>query len=187
MLERESRRCAMFPIVRCICASVTCLTAALAALQGQNPIHSERLEVSHNKPFVMVMVNGKGPFRFVIDTGTGGDAFVTPEFAEALGLSAVGQARLSDPSKQCIRSVPVVMMQSLEVAGVEFRDIKARVHALGKGEGSYEGLLGFSLFRDYLLTLDYPNRELTLATGSLVPDGEHSVLSFRIPDGIPIV
>jgi len=61
------------------------------------------------------------------------------------------------------------------------------VHVLGRGEGSYHGLLGFSLFRDCLLTLDFPSRELTLARGSLLPDGEHSVLSFRMPDGIPIV
>ena len=61
------------------------------------------------------------------------------------------------------------------------------MHLLGRGEGSYQGLLGFLLFRDCLLTLDFPNRELTLATGSLLSDGEHSVLSFRMPDGIPIV
>jgi hypothetical protein len=79
------------------------------------------------------------------------------------------------------------MIHSLAVAGFEFRDVKARVHVLGNGEGSYQGLLGFSLFRDCLLTLDFPNRELTLADGSLLSDGEHSVLSFRMPDGIPIV
>lgn len=150
-------------------------------------VHSVRIELDHDKPFVTIMVNGKGPFRFVIDTGTSADAFVTPEFAEVLGLPAIGQSRLSDPSKQYVRSVPIVLIQSLEVAGFDFRDIKAKVPALGKGEGSYQGLLGFSHFRDYLLTLDFPNRELTLATGSLLPDGEHSVLSFRMPDGIPIV
>ncbi len=150
-------------------------------------MHTERLELVHDKPFVMVMVNGKGPFRFVIDTGTSGGAFVTPELVGILGLSAVGQARLSDPSKQSVQSVPLVMIQSLEVAGFEFTDIKARVHLLGRGEGSYQGLLGFSLFRDCLLTLDFPNRELNLSKGSLLPDGEHSVLSFRMPYGIPIV
>jgi hypothetical protein len=150
-------------------------------------VHTERLQLVHDKPFVMVMVNGKGPFRFVVDTGTSADAFVTPELAGILGLSTIGQARLSDPSKQSVQSVPIVMIQSLEVAGFEFRDIKARVHVLGTGEGSYQGLLGFSLFRDCLLTLDFPSRELTLATGALLPDGEHSVLSFRMPDGIPIV
>jgi len=150
-------------------------------------VHNEHLELVHDKPFVMVTVNGKGPFRFVIDTGTSGGAFITPELTGILGLSAVGQARLSDPSKQSVQSVPIVMIHSLAVAGFEFRDVKARVHVLGNGEGSYQGLLGFSLFRDCLLTLDFPNRELTLADGSLLSDGEHSVLSFRMPDGIPIV
>jgi hypothetical protein len=170
-----------------------CIIAALvsggtlSSLCQTDIVHTERLELVHDKPFVMVMVNGKGPFRFVIDTGTSGDAFVTPELAGILGLSAVGQVRLSDPSKQGIETVPIVMVQSLEVAGFKFRDIKARVHVLGRGEGSYEGLLGFSLFRDCLLTLDFPNRALILATGALSPDGEHSVLAFRMPDGIPIV
>jgi hypothetical protein len=48
-------------------------------------------------------------------------------------------------------------------------------------------LLGFPLFRDYLLTLDYPNRRMTLARGSLTADGERSVLPFRMPFGVPIV
>jgi len=170
-----------------VCIIVALLSGAIPSSLCQPAMHSERLELVHGKPFVMVLVNGKGPFRFVIDTGTSGGAFVTPELAGILGLSAVGQARLSDPSKQSVQSVPIVMIQSLEVAGFEFKDIKARVHDLSKGEGSYQGLLGFSLFRDCLLTLDFPNRELTLATGSLLPDGEHSVLSFRMPYGIPIV
>jgi hypothetical protein len=174
-------------ILNRVCIIVALLGGVTPRSLCQTDVCSEHLELVHDKPFVMVMVNGKGPFRFVIDTGTSGGAFVTPELTGKLGLSAVGQARLSDPSKQSVQNVPIVMIQSLEVAGFEFKDIRARVHALGKGEGSYQGLLGFSLFRDYLLTLDFPNRELTLATGSLLPDGEHSVLSFRMPDGIPIV
>ena len=39
------------------------------------------------KPYVMVTVNGKGPYRFVIDTGTGAEAFVTPELADELKLT----------------------------------------------------------------------------------------------------
>jgi len=173
-----NRVCMIVALVGGVASSSLCQT---------DPVHTERLELVQGKPFVMVMVNGKGPFRFAIDTGTSGEAFVTPELTGILGLSTVGQARLSDPSKQNVQRVPIVMIQSLEVAGFEFRDIKARVHLLGSGEGSYQGLLGFSLFRDCLLTLDFPGRELTLATGSLLPDGEHSVLSFRMPDGIPIV
>jgi len=49
------------------------------------------------------------------------------------------------------------------------------------------GLLGFVLFRDYLLTLDFPNRRVMLQAGALAPDGERTVLPFRSPDGVPIV
>src|SRR5277367_46529 len=90
-----------------------CAGAALAAglsisLPAQDVTHSTPIEVIHGKPFVKVMINGKGPFRFVIDTGTGGEAFVTAELAAQLGLPSAGQVRLSDPSGQGGQRVPMV-------------------------------------------------------------------------------
>jgi Aspartyl protease len=154
---------------------------------AQGGPHSSPLEIIHDKPFVMVMVNGKGPFRFVIDTGTGGEAFVSAELASNLGLLQSGQITLNDPSGRGGQKVPLVVLDSLQVAGVEFTAVKAAVHNLGNGEGTCQGLLGFALFRDYLLTLDYPNRRMALTSGDLKPDGERSVLSFRMPERIPIV
>jgi len=168
----------------------TVLFASLAVIPGagaQDGSHSSPLEIIHDKPFVMVMVNGKGPFRFVIDTGTGGEAFVSSELAAKLGIPQSGQILLNDPSGKGGQRVPMVVLDSLQVAGVEFTGVKAAVHNFGSGEGVCQGLLGFALFRDYLLTLDYPNRRMALTSGDLKPDGERSVLSFRMPEGIPIV
>lgn len=165
-------------------AAFTITSAAQSGLAGE---HTTRIELTHGKPFVMVKVNGKGPFRFVIDTGTGAQAFVTPTLAEQLGLPTSGQVHLSDPSQQRAQSVPLVQIQTLQVAGVEFNNVQAVVHSLGSGDGYYEGLLGFPLFRDFLLTLDFPNRRITLASGALKPDGAHSVLPFRTLQGLPIV
>jgi predicted aspartyl protease len=185
----------MFSFARRICACVPLLMGLPVLLAAQatqpekleNSLHSAPIDVAHGKPFVMVMVNGKGPFRFVIDTGTGGEAFITSELAERLGLPAAGRARLRDPSGQGGQRVPMVLIQSLQVAGVEFTSVKAAVHKLSDGDGDYQGLLGFLLFRDYLLTLDFPNRRMALASGALEGDGERSVLTFRMPDGVPIV
>ena len=47
-------------------------------------------------------------------------------------------------------------------------------------------MLGFTLFHDYLLTLDFPNRQVLLTQGALIPDREKTVLPFRMPDGVPI-
>jgi predicted aspartyl protease len=170
-----------------VCAAVTLMVAASSILIAQSTQMSTPLELTHGKPFVKVMVNGKGPFRFVIDTGTGADAFVTPELADTLGLPEIGHVRLSDPTRQGGQRVPMVSIQSLEVAGVVFTEVKAARHNLSTVDGPCDGLLGFELFRDYLLTLDYPNRRMTLSFGALEPDGERSVLRFRMPDGIPVV
>jgi predicted aspartyl protease len=169
------------------CVAVAMMAGAGLLLAADSEVLSAPLDFSHDKPFVMVMVNGKGPFRFVIDTGTGGEAFVTQELAEQLKLPVTGQVRLSDPSGQGSQRAPIVSIQSLKVAGVNFTGVKAVEHSLSDKDGECEGLLGFLLFRDFLLTLDFPDRRMTLATGALAPDGGRNVLPFRMPEGIPIV
>src|SRR5580658_7673496 len=84
----------MFKPSRFICATLISVAFAPLWSLAQDHEHVARLDVIHGKPFVMVTINGKGPFRFVIDTGTGGEAFVSAELAEQLGLPATGQARL---------------------------------------------------------------------------------------------
>jgi predicted aspartyl protease len=165
------------------------LTILLVAQNGpaQETPQVAPLDITHDKPFVMVTINGKGPFRFIVDTGTSAEAFITQGLADQLGLSAAGHVRLSDPSGQGVQKVPMVVLQSLSVAGVEFTGVKAAVHNLSSGDGDCQGLLGFRLFRNYLLTIDYPNRRMQLASGELAPDGAKSVLPFRMPDGIPVV
>lgn len=156
------------------------------ALAQQDPIHQAPMVERYGKPYVMVTVNGRGPFRFVIDTGTGGDALITPELADQLSLPTVGQANLSDPSGQGSKKAPIVLIQSLQIAGVEFTGIRAVRHAFFAEAGTCQGVLGFTLFRNYLLTLDFPNRRVELTTGSLLADGQKSVLPFRMPDGVPV-
>src|SRR5580658_7218207 len=135
---------------RHICASLVLAAAASTASIALNSSLTAPLELTHGKPFVTVMVNGKGPFRFVIDTGTGAEAFVSSELADTLNLPVVGQVHLSDPSKQGGQRAPIVLIQSLEVAGVIFTAGRATRHALSAAEGNCDGLLGFELFRDYL-------------------------------------
>jgi hypothetical protein len=166
------------------CSALVCAPAQVPDL---GVAHRVALQLVHGRPFVAVMINGKGPFRFVVDTGTGGEAFVTPTLAALLALPSAGQITLNDPSGQGGRKVPLVRVDSLEIDGIQFAAVKAAVHTLGGADGACDGLLGFALFRNYLLTLDYPNRRLELSSGTLEPDGNRSVLPMRIPDGIPVI
>jgi hypothetical protein len=161
------------------------LLAALG-LSAQEPVHSAPMIERYGKPYVMVTIDGKGPYRFIIDTGTGADAFVSPELADELKLPAEGEVVLNDPSKQGAERAPIVMLPSIEIAGVKFWWVKAVRHAVTGEAGTCQGLLGFTLFRDYLLTLDFPKRQVLLSEGALAPDGGKTVLPFRMPDGVPI-
>lgn len=162
------------------------LTGASASIPAQDTIHQAPMEVTRGKPYVMVTVNGKGPFRFLIDTGTGGEAIVTPELASILQLPETGKIILNDPTGLGGQEAPLRTIDTLEVAGVEFYALKAAEHALLASDGSCDGILGFPLFRGLLLTLDYPGRRLVLADGELDADGDTSVQPFRLKDSVPI-
>jgi hypothetical protein len=149
-------------------------------------VHQAVMAERYGKPYVMVAVNGHGPYRFIVDTGTGADAFVTPELADILALPAVGQTGLSDPSGQGSRRTTLVEIETLQFAGLTFSHVKALRHTILAEAGGCDGILGFTLFRDYLLTLDFPKHLLLLETGALAADGEKTVLPFRMPDGVPI-
>jgi len=149
--------------------------------------HSTPMELRRDMPFVQVMVNGKGPFTFGIDTGTGGKALVSPALIQQLNLPVIGEAEVGDPSGQNSHKVPLVRVDSLKVAGIEFSHVEAVQHQPSTREGLCDGILGFVLFRDYLFTLDYPGKQLTLASGSLKPDGGNTVIPFTMPNNVPVV
>jgi hypothetical protein len=165
---------------------VVLLAAIVLSLPAQEPVHSAPMIERYGKPYVMVTIDGKGPYRFVIDTGTGADAFVTPELADELQLPTAAGAVVNDPSGQGGKRVPTVLLPSLRLAGVDFYWVKALRHEVTGEAGTCQGLLGFTLFHDYLLTLDFPHQQVLLTEGALTPDGEKAVLPFRMPDGVPI-
>jgi hypothetical protein len=141
----------------------------------------------YGKPYVMVTIGGKGPYRFIIDTGTGADAFVSPELADELQLPSAPEAAIvNDPSKQGGQRVQMVLLPSIDLAGVKFWWVKAVRHEITGEAGTCQGLLGFTLFRDYLLTLDFPKRQVLLTQGALAPDGGKTVLPFQMPEGVPV-
>jgi hypothetical protein len=148
---------------------------------------SAPLELRHGVPFVKVMINGRGPFTFVIDTGTSSDAIVTPALAAELDLPVVERRHLTDLSGQNVQGVNVVAINTLTVAGVGFQSIHADVHAALTSVGPYDGILGFRLFRDKLMTLDYPQRRLVLSDADSLRISDPNVLPIHMSRLVPTV
>jgi len=180
------RRAVLLVCAVLVCKAISGQTQPSPTTTEKPAVFSAPLELIHDKPFVSVTLNGHGPYRFLVDTGTGGQALVTPELAQELSLPVVGHARLKDPSGLGEQRSDITRIEALNVAGAEFSDVDAVVHNL-YGDVSCQGVLGFTLFEDYLLTLDFPGHRMMLSPGAIDNQAEGSVLPFRMPDGVPVV
>lgn len=174
---------------RTICSGTAAILIALlfgTVLSAQGIPSVEPMELRRGMPVVQVTVNGKGPFTFGVDTGAGGEAGVSRSFAQKLGLPISGEAEVGDPSGRNPQKVPVFLITSLTVAGVAFKDIKA-TQLPPMPDQDFDGILGFVLFHDYLLSLDYPHQEMLLSVGNLSPDSGKTIIPFTMSHDIPVI
>jgi hypothetical protein len=140
-------------------------------------------------PVVEVKLNGQGPFVFAIDTGAGMQADIDPAVAARLKLEPVGQVRSGDPSGENDRVLEITRIASLAFGGAEFRNVTAlvRPQRITKDYPAVDGFLGFALFTDYLLTLDYPAMQVRLAKGNLPVANGSDILTFEIENRVPVI
>ena len=140
-------------------------------------------------PVVEVKLNGQGPFALMIDTGAGMEADIDPSVAERLNLRLTGRAINGDPSRENDREVATTTIDSLAIGKAEFRNVTAvvRQQRLTKDYPDVDGILGFALFTDYLLTLDYPAMQVRLTRGSLPAANAADIVNFEIENRIPVI
>ena len=134
---------------------------------------------------VELMVNGKGPFRFVLDSGAGGMMRVSPELAAKLGLEKSGEVRAGDPSGKNVETRPLVRIGSVQIGEARFGGIDASIGG-GAGPVQPDGIIGLALFGGMTVTIDHPKQQLRLGMGGLPANGEH-VVAFTRDHGIPTI
>jgi hypothetical protein len=140
-------------------------------------------------PAVSVMVNGKGPFLFMIDTGGQGKARADLSLVGRLGIAAVGQAVSGDGSGRNDRRLDLVTFDRLNVGGVVFRHVPAlsREYNSSAKLPPIAGILGYNLFDGYLLTLDFIGKRVRLERGALPPADGKTILDYEAPYDTPVV
>jgi hypothetical protein len=135
------------------------------------------MELSDGRADVAVMLNGRGPYRLAVETGSP-DVLVSPRVVADLALRAIGPGETDS----------LFQLDSLRIG-------KALVGSLPVGRDSgfarlgVDGVLGLIAYRDVVLTLDYPNGRLSLTKMSLPePDGREVLRAVRVGPfiGIPI-
>lgn len=140
-------------------------------------------------PAVEVMVNGKGPFLFAIDTGAGGSLRIDSSLVEKLGLKKSGEVRAGDGSGQNTRTLETVEVDSVKVGGFEFHKLTAptRNYNTAPDVAHIDGILGFGLFSGHLLTLDYPGKRVRIEKGELPGVNGKDILALDDSRGIAVV
>ncbi len=145
------------------------------------------LKLRNGIPFVRLMLNGRGPFTFAVDTGTSREAIVSPELVAALNLPLVDRTWLVDLPGKGKMAVDVVSVDTIALPGHTFRSVRAMVHEPLATLAPYDGVLGFALFRDTILTLDFPQHCLRLDDASLTGGDDSNILPFSMPRNVPVV
>ncbi len=132
------------------------------------------------RPVVNVEIGGKGPFRFIVDTGAT-LTVINPGLQEELALPAApgmqGVAPGGGPA-HAILSIPELRIGQMVIRGLT---AAAPPDNPWKGKNMPPGVLSGSSFPGYLLTFDYPRRRIRILKGELARPDSRSI--FDYPDG----
>ena len=155
-------------------------TAAPKHTELHKPTVSVPMDNWGNRPVVLVKVNGQGPFRLLLDTGTSFAAVLDDDLVERANIPTTSKA----PAIGSGGEPDLVEVKTITIGDAEFSKVKVRradfSSFMPPGPKTPEGILGLPLFADCLLTLDYPGRKVILESGEL-PDAGGDIIEYS-PD-----
>lgn len=140
-------------------------------------------------PLIEVAINGKGPYKFMFDTGSPGLLKIDAETFNSLGLEAVDSVLAGDGSGANSRYFSTTVVDELEVAGffIKNADAMVRNYNTRKGIDSIDGVIGLDFFKGYTLELNFENNLLIISKFPLNVS-DKNVIHFNISkSGVPSI
>jgi len=147
------------------------------------------MEFDAGRPMLELRLNGKGPFRFLFDTGSGAGLIVDDDLAVELGLKSTGTRRIGDPNSPAAIEAKVATVARVALGGLTLRNVESifwKRESLGM-PGSPRGVVGLGLFGSRVVTLDYPGAKFIVEPGGLPEVDGRTVLKASFSDGIPSI
>jgi hypothetical protein len=141
------------------------------------------MDLTRHVPVIEAKVNGKGPFRFQVDTGYGGMIQVTPALAQQLALPVIGEGISGDPSGKNQKTVRILSAESVDVGDAHFGQVE--VSEGGPHFEGIDGVIGLHLFNSLIVTFDYPNKRFEVDGGGLPAADGANVLTYNVEHGVP--
>jgi predicted aspartyl protease len=121
-------------------------------------------------PLVEVYVNGRGPYRFLVDLGSN-VVLLRRDVVDSAGVEVILERSGTD----------IVRMDRMEIGGASYED----VHAGSYDELDVSGVIGYNLLSQSSFTLDFPARRLAIHRDSLPRADGDRVLEYLVQDRLP--
>lgn len=131
---------------------------------------------------VEARVNGKGPFAFYFDTGASGPV-ISQKLANELMIPVIGEVQVKsggDAADKKPMTAQLVRIDKLDLGLASLSEITCAAMDRGKLEqdGEPMGVLSPAMFPGYLVTLDYPNKEIRIAPGELGAPDDKTIFAY---------
>jgi len=135
----------------------------LTVLPREKRPRGKRLTLSswHGIETLPVSIEGGAPVQAEFDLGNGSDVTVSKAFAEKAGLLAPGRVVAHEHGGGIGGKVhrPVVVLKTLKLAGVTFRDVRATVDAQPNAAAAN---IGVKLLRRFAIVTDFAQKSVWL-------------------------
>ena len=137
---------------------------------------------------VNVKINGKGPYRLVFDTGAP-DSLVSNKVAKEAELFPKD---FKKPVFALFGSMGQMKIKELELGEMKAENVSTMVldhptvQAIGKFVGPIEGILGFTFYSRYKMSIDYEKKLLSFEQGAYEPGDVMQALMKKMtaPDAV---
>lgn len=135
--------------------------------------------------------------RFLVDTGSS-VSYVSAELARTLGLrERTARTVRVESANGGLLTLPAVTLRRLQLGGLAFERVPAAVFDFAELSGhlglQIDGLIAFPVFREHLVTLDYPQARLVIAPQPAMvepvikTDPRVSTLAFNNEQQVPFI
>ena len=122
-------------------------------------------------PLVNVNLNGKGPYKLLVDTGAN-VTILQMRVADELKLPVL---RPGDASK-------LVALDNMQIGDASFEDMVVGARSWSE---DIDGIIGFGVFANVLLVMDYPKQVMSLRKGELPAANGKDVFKYGLDNRCP--
>lgn len=150
---------------------------AACALQRPGAADADPLRYldAANRLTVETFVDGRGPFAFLVDTGST-TSVISTELADQLGLARQESGRLH--SIAGVQAVTLSRVSRLTVGKHERRDVAVAV--LPRSQLRMDGILGLEWLGSASLLLDFRRRRMVIGEALPIPDDQTVAVKSKV-------